>query len=616
MYELKPLKISCLLMLGLCARAFPAYLVGPYISTATGQATYGIAGTFYMAASSVTSSTHTIVLNGPSGNITASSGTYSSTVTALDFSGNGSGLTNVPVSTTEISGIIPIAEGGTGSSTAVMAISNLSAAASGANADITSLNSLSSINNGVSISSSVVIGSSVVFLTANSPGADFSKKIENCLSSLPTSGGVCDARGITGTQTGSQTVTISTAQAVLLGPVNATWSVLPMFNIYGMGAKLLGVASQLPNLGTNLIASASSGYGIQVSTNGAMCVYCEIGGFNLNMNSQAGTSDGMHIFGSQKTWYHDFEIINSSANGIYMGSAFPNGSDAGGVYFNTFDRIEINNIAQNGLELFSTTPGHLNDESFNDFSDQGASTDVYLSGVDTAQDNVTNVVFKNGSFEASSVNAVVISSATNITFINIDNENTTCAYQINNAAGIAIVGGTIQHGICGTSALSSQIVNTGSLVLVGAGASINSSVYIGTGTMNTGDSWANKFQVYGGAKFGGSSAQTFGEIGLGDDQSTNYYNGIFRGTDAGALGGGNTLTVEGFDQVNLTDGGETNGFGAGTIDLEAGLAGAHEVVLPTVTTGVVLCLTAAHVIGHCTSGASCLSTCTCTCTAN
>lgn len=41
-----------------------------------------------------------------------------------------------------------------------------------------------------------------------------------------------------------------------------------------------------------------------------------------------------------------------------------------------------------------------------------------------------------------------------------------------------------------------------------------------------------------------------------------------------------------------------------------------DITMETGTAGAVLCLTSAHALGHCTSGASCLTTCTCTCAAN
>ncbi len=59
------------LVLGLLAPASAAYIVGPTISTNTGTASETIAGYFNVAASSVSSSTPTIILNGPTGTITA-----------------------------------------------------------------------------------------------------------------------------------------------------------------------------------------------------------------------------------------------------------------------------------------------------------------------------------------------------------------------------------------------------------------------------------------------------------------------------------------------------------------------------------------------------------------
>lgn len=65
-------KISALiLLLGLAlpARASQGYTIGPWISTTTGRATQGLAGTFTLAASSTTLSTPTVTINGQDASI-------------------------------------------------------------------------------------------------------------------------------------------------------------------------------------------------------------------------------------------------------------------------------------------------------------------------------------------------------------------------------------------------------------------------------------------------------------------------------------------------------------------------------------------------------------------
>jgi hypothetical protein len=72
---------------------------------------------------------------------------------------------------------------------------------------------------------------------------------------------------------------------------------------------------------------------------------------------------------------------------------------------------------------------------------------------------------------------------------------------------------------------------------------------VGIGTTSP----ANKLEVYGALKVGGSAGQQTGIIALGDDGNTNYYNGIYRG-GIGTLGGANWLNIGGYDGVNITTG--------------------------------------------------------------
>jgi trimeric autotransporter adhesin len=83
----------------------------------------------------------------------------------------------------------------------------------------------------------------------------------------------------------------------------------------------------------------------------------------------------------------------------------------------------------------------------------------------------------------------------------------------------------------------------------------------------------------------------WGGIGLTTTTATVPVNGIYS-SSANSL----SLTTSGATVLQLTSTGSIN--------------------LPNITTGAMLCMTASNTLGHCTSGASCLSTCTCTCTAN
>ncbi len=87
--------ISALMLLASSSMAAQGYTLGPTISTTTGRASQSLAGTYNLAAGSTTVSTATIILNGQTGGVNASSITVryglvasSSTVTTLTANGD------------------------------------------------------------------------------------------------------------------------------------------------------------------------------------------------------------------------------------------------------------------------------------------------------------------------------------------------------------------------------------------------------------------------------------------------------------------------------------------------------------------------------------------------
>lgn len=70
------------------------------------------------------------------------------------------------------------------------------------------------------------------------------------------------------------------------------------------------------------------------------------------------------------------------------------------------------------------------------------------------------------------------------------------------------------------------------------------------------------FQVFGTAKFGGSSAQTYGVVALGDDLTTLTNVGIFRGGANSLTTGGNFLNIGGYGGIVFTA--SSNSLGAQT----------------------------------------------------
>ena len=106
------------------------------------------------------------------------------------------------------------------------------------------------------------------------------------------------------------------------------------------------------------------------------------------------------------------------------------------------------------------------------------------------------------------------------------------------------------------------------------------------GDVTMGASYNNgfKLQLFGSLKIGGDAGQQTGSIALGDDNTNAMYNGMFRGTSTGGLGGGNYCNVEGYDGLNLIVG-HASGFGANTPSVQV-LTGGVVMINTTSNDGV------------------------------
>jgi parallel beta-helix repeat protein len=84
------------------------------------------------------------------------------------------------------------------------------------------------------------------------PGATADAKIANCIADLPAAGGVCDARGIQGTQTLAGQITISKPVKLLLGAVTLSYgSVTAPFLIISSGVSIIGLGRGITTITTN-----------------------------------------------------------------------------------------------------------------------------------------------------------------------------------------------------------------------------------------------------------------------------------------------------------------------------------------------------------------------------
>ena len=180
------------------------------------------------------------------------------TVTSVDVSGGNTGLTTSggPVTgsgTITISGMLKVAYGGTGANTASGALTNLGAAASGANSDITSLSALTTA---ISIAQGGT-GSSTASGARTNLGAAASGANSDITSLTALTTPLSASQGGTGTASAA-------AHTVLAGPTSGS-SAAPSFRALVSSDLPTGSGSYIQN-GTSVQSSAN----FNISGNGAI----------------------------------------------------------------------------------------------------------------------------------------------------------------------------------------------------------------------------------------------------------------------------------------------------------------------------------------------------------
>lgn len=94
----------------------------------------------------------------------------------------------------------------------------------------------------------------------NFPGASASAKINNCITAIPATGGVADARLLTGSQTIAATITITKPVTLLLGAGTYAGSVNPLISITANGSQIICLGA-----GTTTIDQTSTGNAINIT---------------------------------------------------------------------------------------------------------------------------------------------------------------------------------------------------------------------------------------------------------------------------------------------------------------------------------------------------------------
>ena len=85
-------------------------------------------------------------------------------------------------------------------------------------------------------------------------GADAGSQISACIQALPSTGGICDFRELTGKQTASKTIAVDKPVQLLLGAMTLTGKASPVINLLSPGAEIIcsgrdnTIISALPNV--------------------------------------------------------------------------------------------------------------------------------------------------------------------------------------------------------------------------------------------------------------------------------------------------------------------------------------------------------------------------------
>lgn len=269
----------------------------------------------------------------------------------------------------------------------------------------------------ISISGSTTT-STVIIDATTLPGVDAGAKISFGISSLPSSGGIIDARGFQGAQNISSSVIIPTDVQVWLGPIVFTAQstvTTAVFQLVGHNAKLLGFGP-----GSNSLA-ASAQVGTIIRSNGlansvdmvaanvgvsGFLDGLEIGWLCLDHNNTnpavAGGRNGLFLQCVSNSWIHDIQIFHSFQHGVavYAGSAHS--------YDVVYDRVRVHSVNGSGF-YFSTETGtadldrhHLNTCTYIGYNAGDQVTRygqngfiLFIPAAGTVTNSITDMIFHN-----------------------------------------------------------------------------------------------------------------------------------------------------------------------------------------------------------------------------
>jgi len=318
-------------------------------------------------------------------------------------------------------GTVSILNGGTGGNTATQALANLGAV---------SLNASSVAFKG-QVTGSLVGGT---YEADQFAGADFGAKLGACISGLNQStGGVCDARGFSGSLGMGSNLVITTENAVVYLPCATITTAKQIVvtagtrNVSLHGCSLRGASTASGSQGGTVIVYSGPGAAVQVGdpTYNSNTMGFRMDNIALNTtNSSTGTTTGITAYRTQEMHLESLYILgNSNQVGVMLDGT---GNYTGGTFID---------IALNGFQTGVSAIGHqvanaattdwLNASTFMrlhiDCPTSGGSPVSGTYGVNLAQGDGNTIT--GGDIEGCSTAVHLGANAQNNTIIGLRNEN-------------------------------------------------------------------------------------------------------------------------------------------------------------------------------------------------
>jgi hypothetical protein len=186
-------------------------------------------------------------------------------------------------------------------------------------------------------------------------GADMAAKLIAAIADAVSLGvGLVNAKGITGNQTGNQSVTVPVGVRLELGLVTYVPSVSPAFLLNGHGSELIGLSTgdtTQTSSGRTVIRPtvATTSDVIQVTPGVSGIIRsARLQGLKIDMSNATAARHGVNIGAVHESHFEDVYVFNAPSEGWHIE---PN---ANASYRNTFVRCHSTNALSHGLHLTPT----------------------------------------------------------------------------------------------------------------------------------------------------------------------------------------------------------------------------------------------------------------------